>query len=86
MADSQERINISTEVAAICLKLGLEPPFTKSIHLTPTQAEVVTYLKDAKGQKYTEPAAPFLAADEDDEVFCFSSTPLTATRTYEVRT
>jgi hypothetical protein len=86
MADSQDRINIGTEVAAICKKLGLEPSFTKSIHLTPTQAEVVTYLKDDQGRKHMEPVAPYLAPLEEEDVTCFSHTPATATQTYEVRT
>jgi hypothetical protein len=86
MADSQDRINIGKEVAAICKKLGLEPSFTQSIHITPTQAEVVTYLKNENGSKYTEPLAPYLAPDEDEEVFTFSSTPVPATQTFEVRT
>jgi hypothetical protein len=86
MADSQDRINIGTEVAAICKKLGLEPSFTKSIHLTPTQAEVVTYLKDKNGNKHTVAAASYLSPDEDEDVTCFSSVPATATTTFEVRT
>lgn len=45
-------IDISTELRAICFKLGLEPGNVASLHIEPAHATAIVYDLNANGHKY----------------------------------